>query len=218
MAEHVQIQDPTGDDDAGRAARDRPGLGVPLHPLVTDAAAGRLPGWAEVSPARREHVERVAALMASWAERGGLPADDRARWRAAGLLHDALRDADFDTLRPLVPPELRDAPGKMLHGPAAAARLRRDGVADEPLLRAVAWHTLGHPDLDDLGKALYVADYTEPGRDYESPALAAKRARMPDDMDGVVREVAADRIARSLKRRRPLLDQTVGFWNRLMEA
>lgn len=156
--------------------------------------------------------------MGGWAEREGLHPDGRARWRAAGLLHDVLRDADFDSLRPLVPPELRDAPGKMLHGPAAAARLRGHGVNDEPLLLAVAWHTLGHPDLDDLGKALYVADYTEPGRAYESPALASKRARMPDHMDDVLREVSADRIGRSLKGRLPLLEQTVGFWNALAEG
>lgn len=156
--------------------------------------------------------------MGAWAERGELSPDDRARWRAAGLLHDALRDADFDRLRPLVAPELRGLPGKMLHGPAAAARLRRDGLDDEAFLLAVAWHTLGHPDFDGLGKALYVADYTEPGRDYESPALASKRARMPHAMDEVLREVATDRIGRSLKRGRPLLEETVGFWNNLVEG
>lgn len=191
---------------------------MPLHPIVVAAADGRLPDWARVSPERRDHVERVAALMGRWAERGELTPDDRARWRAAGLLHDALRDAEFDSLRPLVATELRGLPGKMLHGPAAAARLRSDGLDDEPFLLAVAWHTLGHPDLDDLGKALYVADFTEPGRRHESAALASKRARMPQDMDGVLREVATDRIGRSLKRRRPLLDPTVGFWNTLVEG
>lgn len=190
----------------------------PLHPLLADAAEGRLPRWAEASPARREHLGRVSELMGRWAERAGLPDRDRARWRAAGTLHDVLRDADFDRLRPLVGPELRDRPGKMLHGPAAAARLRELGVDDEPLLLAIAWHTLGHPGFDMLGRALYLADYLEPGRDYESPELASKRARVPDDLDGVLREVAVDRIGRSLERGRPLLDPTVGFWNALVEG
>ena len=189
-----------------------------LHPLVERAAAGELPAWAEASSGRREHVRRVADLMGAWAGRLGLMPHDGARWRAAGLLHDALRDADFESLRPLVDPGLRDVPGKMLHGPAAAARLRADGVTDEALLLAIAWHTLGHPEFDDLGRALYLADYTEPGRDYESAELAAKRDRVPDDMTGVLREVAEDRIARSLAKGRPLLEPTVGFWNRLVEA
>lgn len=188
-----------------------------MHPVLADAAAGRLPAWAEATPERRDHVARVAELMDLWAERTGLSDDDRARWRAAGLLHDALRDADVDRLRPLVDPVLRDAPGKMLHGPAAAARLRQDGVEDEPLLLAIAWHTLGHPRFDRLGKALYLADYTEPGRDYESETLAAKRDRVPEELDGVLLEVAADRIGRSLQRRRPLLEPTIEFWNLLVE-
>lgn len=189
-----------------------------LHPLIAAAADGRLPDWAEASSGRRKHVARVSKLMERWAERAGLSDDDRARWRAAGLLHDALRDADHDELRALVPPDLRNIPGKMLHGPGAAARLRQDGVEDEPLLLAIAWHTLGHPDFDTLGKALYLADYTEPGRDYESQKLAKKRARVPDELDAVLVDVATDRIRRSIKKGRPLLAPTVGFWNALVEG
>jgi HD superfamily phosphohydrolase YqeK len=163
-------------------------------------------------------MRRVSDLMGTWAGRLGLPGDGVARWRAAGLLHDSLRDADFETLRPRVGRDLRDAPGKMLHGPAAAARLREEGVDDEPLLLAIAWHTLGHPDFDQLGRGLYLADYTEPGREYESAELAAKRDRVPDDMIGVLREVAEDRISRSLRKGRPLVEATVGFWTGLVES
>lgn len=115
-------------------------------------------------------------------------------------------------------PDLRDKPGKMLHGPAAAARLRDEGVEDEPLLLAIAWHTLGHPDFDTLGKALYMADYMEPGRDYESKRLASRRKRVPDELDEILLKVATERIRRSLKKGRPLLDPTVGFWNALVEG
>lgn len=189
-----------------------------VHPLLAAAAEGRLPNWAEASRKRRKHVARVSALMGTWAERAAVSDLDRVRWRAAGLLHDALRDADHDELRPLVSEELRDSPGTMLHGPAAAARLREEGVVDESLLLAIAWHTLGHPDFDTLGKALYLADYTEPGRKYESSKLAAKRDRVPAEMDAVLRDVANDRIRRSIKKGRPLLAPTVGFWNALVQG
>lgn len=189
-----------------------------MHPVLEAAAGGELPRWAEASPDRREHMGRVSDLMATWAGRLDLPDADVLRWRAAGMLHDALRDADFETLRPLVGPDLKDSPGKMLHGPAAAARLRRDGVEDEALLLAVSWHTLGHPDFDRLGRALYLADYTEPGRDYESEHLASLRARVPAEMAAVLREVATARIQRSLERGRPLLDPTIGFWNAIIDG
>jgi HD superfamily phosphohydrolase YqeK len=189
-----------------------------MHPVVAAAARGELPAWAEASADRQAHMGRVADLMATWAGRLSLSGGDVERWRAAGFLHDSLRDSDFETLRPLVEPGLRDAPGKMLHGPGAAARLRRDGVDDEPLLLAVAWHTLGHPDFDTLGRALYLADYLEPGRDYESDELARMRARVPDEMEEVLRKVATARIQRSLERGRPLLDATIGFWNGIVDA
>lgn len=189
-----------------------------LHPLVRAAAGGALPEWARASPGRRRHMERVADLLERWARAFGLEDLETTRWRAAGMLHDVLRDADPQALRPLVAPELRDRPGGMLHGPAAAARLREAGVADDALLLAVAWHTMGHPGLDRLGRALYLADYLEPGRDFDSERLAMLRDRVPDDLGAVLREVAARRIHRSLEKGRPLLEPTISFWNDLIDG
>lgn len=187
-----------------------------LHERVARAAEGRLPEWACVGETRRAHIERVAALMASVAERMELADVDRTRWVAAAFLHDALREAAAETLRPLVPESLRDLPAGMLHGPAAAERLAAEGVTDADLLRAVAYHTLGHPDLDDLGKALYCADFLEPGRTYLTEEHTSLRDRMPDDLDAVTREVAKERIQRLVGRGRALREPTVGFWNVLI--
>lgn len=164
-----------------------------LSPLVREAAEGRLPAWTQARPKRREHMARVAALLREWAMAMGLPADEVARWSAAGHLHDALRDADPDELRPAVPEEFRDLPGKLLHGPAAAARLR--GQADEELLDAIRCHTLGCPRFRTLGRALYLADFLEPGRSFAPEWTASLRRRMPREMDAVLREVVASRIA-----------------------
>src|SRR4051794_14615686 len=102
---------------------------------VDEAAQGRLPAWTQAKPKRREHVARVAALMREWAQALGLTESEVARWSAAGYLHDALRDADPDELRPAVPPAFRDLPRKLLHGPAAAERLA--GEADDELRDAI---------------------------------------------------------------------------------
>ena len=146
-----------------------------------------------MKPSRREHVARVAALMREWAQALRLSADDVARWTAAGYLHDALRDADPAVLRPEVPPEFRELPGKLLHGPAVAERL--DGQADDELRDAIRCHTLGCPRFRTLGRALYLADFLEPGRDFKPEWTESLRRRMPHDMDGVLREVVDARIA-----------------------
>jgi 2-amino-4-hydroxy-6-hydroxymethyldihydropteridine diphosphokinase len=189
-----------------------------LHPLVAAAARGELPSWAVAGASRREHMARVARLLDDWATALGSSDDDRARWRAAGYLHDALRDERADVLRPLVPTEQRDLLGPMLHGPAAAERLRQEGVRDEEILSAVAAHTTGGAGLAVLGLALYAADYLEPGRDFGSEAgelHASLRARMPGDLRAVVRDVAAERMRRGLESRRPIHPDTLALYNEL---
>ena len=186
-----------------------------LHERVAAAAEGVLPEWSRVGKSRRAHIERVAGLMAAWAEQRGSSPGDRARWVAAAYLHDALREAPEEMLRPLLPAAFQDLPASALHGPAAAERLRTEGVADEPLLLAVAYHTLGHPDFDALGMALYAADFLEPGRPYLPSFREELRARMPLELEEVTAEVLASRIRRLVERRVPLRPETVGFWNAL---
>jgi HD superfamily phosphohydrolase YqeK len=188
-----------------------------LHERVAAAADGVLPEWACVGPERLAHIERVAELMESWGRALQLDDRDRARWRAAAYLHDALRGADPDDLRVGLPEEYGALPGPVLHGPAAAERLRSEGVADESLLRSVAYHTVGHPDLDRMGRVLYAADFLEPGRPFLTEWRAELRARMPDDLDAVTREILAARIRHLVDCGVRLLAPTVAFWNAVLD-
>jgi HD superfamily phosphohydrolase YqeK len=185
-----------------------------LSPLVRAAARGELPEWACVLPERRAHIGRVVALLDGWAVHLRLSEVDRARWRAAGWLHDALRDAPPEQLRPLVPPELRDLPPLLLHGPAAAERIAAD--ADPAVCNAVRFHTVGHPELDLLGRAVYLADFLEPGRDFMEEWRAELRARMPAELDRVLKEVVAARIRHLLDSRKAIRPETAAFWSALV--
>lgn len=185
--------------------------------VLEAAAASRLPEWARAGEARRAHIARVADLMDRWSADLGLSAADCARWRAAAWLHDALREAPADELRPLAGPEFDGLPGKLLHGPAVAARLRSEGVSDEPLLCAVAWHTLGDAGFDTLGRALYAADFLEPGRSFRPVWRAVLRARMPHALDDVVRAIVSARIQHLLDAGHRIHPRTLGFWNALAQ-
>ena len=163
-----------------------------------------LPPWAQVSPERRAHIERVVALLESWADAMHVPAQERARWVRAGWLHDALRDAP-----------LGDATA---HGPAAADRAAADGERDRGVLDAVRYHTVGAPDWDDAGRMLYLADFLEPGRDKTVAADRAELAgRVPAERDEVLQEVARRRIEWMLRSGWPLPASTVAFWNALVK-
>ena len=174
-----------------------------------------LPEWAVVGAARRAHIARVAALVRSWADERALPAYEKSRWFQAAILHDALRDASPHELRTRVPPEFANWPDLLLHGPAAAARLRKDHMRDEGVLKAITYHTVGHPDLDEAGRALYLADFLEPGRTFDPLARAAWRARMPHDMNAVLREVVGARIQHMIHSQRPIRSETLAFWNQI---
>ncbi len=188
-----------------------------MHPLVVRAAKGELPEWSCAGAPRREHMRRVADLMEHWARSLELDAGEVVRWRAAGYLHDVLRDGDPSELRTMIADEeLRDLPDPVLHGPAAADRLEEEGVGDSELILAVAFHTIGHPRLGRLGRALYTADFLEPGRDFPGDPRAELRERMPHAAEEVVIEVARARIGRTLDAGRSLRRESVAFWNGLV--
>lgn len=185
-----------------------------VHRVVERAAAGELPAWAVATEERTEHMGRVATLLGSWSAELGLPEEERIRRLALAYLHDALRDARPDELRRRVPPGLSTLPPPILHGPAAGERLRIDGVADGALLLAVTYHTLGHADLGPEGRALYCADFLEPGRvDLRDAWRAGLRARMPGGADEVLREILGARIAHLVEGGRPVRPETMSFWN-----
>jgi HD superfamily phosphohydrolase YqeK len=189
---------------------------VPPRSSLDAAAAGRLPAWAVAMPERRAHIERVAQLVGAWGEALHAPTAERRRGRAAAWLHDALRDAPAEQLRAELPEPFRGWPDPLLHGPAAAERLRAEGVRDEALLRAVAYHTLGHPELDRGGRLLYLADFLEPGRGFDPVLRAALRARMPAALHEVLRQVVAARLGWLLETGRAIRPESLDFWNSLV--
>lgn len=178
---------------------------------MSDAASIELPAWACVKDKRRAHIARVTELLAAWATAMELAPDQASMWREAGLLHDALRDAPEPELRRLTGGI--DWPEKVLHGPAAAARLRQDGEQREELLDAIRWHTLGFTRWGRCGRALYMADYLEPGRPFAKHDRAFLAAQVPRDFDGVFRQVVRQRLEWSLRENKALFPETVALWN-----
>jgi len=175
------------------------------------AAALTLPAWAQVSDKRRAHIERVVALLDRWASDMGLPDDEASRWRAAGTLHDALRDAPEPMLRALTGDGTADA--VLLHGPAAAVSAEQDGERRQDVLDAVRYHTIGSPNWASTGRALYLADFLEPGRKFLIAERAAVAARVPAHFDDAFRQGLRLRIEWSLAQGGELFPETSALWN-----
>lgn len=181
--------------DALRGRRRRPARRAPA------AREYDLPPWAQVGRKRREHIERVAALLDEWADEMEVSAVERDRWLRAAWLHDALRDARL--------------PAGTRHAAAAADRAAQDGETDGGVLDAVRYHSVGYAQWDVVGKMLYLADALEPGRKRNRKARARLAERVPEERDRVLRKLVALEIRARVRAGRPVHPLTIEFWNAL---
>jgi len=172
-----------------------------------------LPAWAEVSEKRRAHIARVTALLDHWARQLQLNVAEAQAWHDAGRWHDALRDASTETLRALGGDQER--PVETLHGPAAAAKLASLGESRHDVLEAIRWHTVGQANWARVGRALYMADFLEPGRQFSRAERAFLADHLVHDFDGVFRQVVQLRIEWTVREGKALFPETVALWNQV---
>lgn len=138
-----------------------------------------------LSPARQAHVRGVVREVAQLCRRYG---EDPVRGETAAWAHDAMREWPSQrTLRMaqelgIVIDEVEAKLPVLLHGPVMAAWMRVHWkVDDEGLLRAVAYHTTGRPEMGRLEQILYLADLIEPGREF--PGVETLREVAHEDLD-----------------------------------
>ena len=118
---------------------------------------GRAISGGRIERAATRVIGRVTSLLRAWGAAMRLPAAEARAWLDAGMWHDSLRDAPEEELRMIT----NDAtsPGGLLHGPAAAIRLAKDGEKRRDVLDAIRYHTVGSAEWGRTGRALYMADY-----------------------------------------------------------
>ena len=170
-----------------------------------------LPAWAVVGDKRRAHIERVTSLLDGWATALHVPSAEAEAWHDAGRFHDALRDAPETALRTLAQDTSSEV--QLLHGPAAAAKLVAEGETRDDVIQAVRWHTIGCASWARVGRALYMADFLDPGRKFMSSDRAYLAHQVPTDFDGTFRQVVRMRMEWTIREGKSLHAQTVALWN-----
>ena len=172
-----------------------------------------LPLWANVGKKRLAHIERVTSLLRAWGAAMRLDPAEAQAWIDAGAWHDSLRDAEEDELREITGDTT--TPEGLLHGPAAAIRLEKDGEKRRDVLDAIRYHTVGSPDWERTGRALYMADYLEPGRKFSKEDRFFLAAQVPHSFDSVFRQVVRFRLDWSVREGNHIFPETVALWNSL---
>ena len=110
----------------------------------------------------------------------------------AGLLHDVAKGKCRKGLKKIAQQysvdidEFESINPELIHGKLGAKMVEIElGVDDEDILNAICWHTTGRENMSMLEKIVYIADLTEPGRDFENIRNAKNacqiRHRLSDD-------------------------------------
>ena len=141
-----------------------------LYGAQPDLAWLREESFAFLNEARIPHVMGCEQAAVELAESWGAPADLAAE---AGILHDITKKfSEPEQLRMcekygIINDIVEIEHPKLLHAKTGAA-LARDlfGVSDE-VYSAIRWHTVGRAHMTTLEQVIYMADYTEPTRDFE---------------------------------------------------
>ena len=121
-----------------------------------------------VSEHRLQHILGVEAVCIELAQLHKLPINKAAK---AGLLHDLAKFFPGKKLlkiaskHQLEPDKICLNYPHLLHADISAILAREKfGIKDKKILRAIANHTLGQPDMDLLSCLVFVADAIEPSR------------------------------------------------------
>lgn len=132
---------------------------------------------ARCNPHRAIHSKGVAETAAFLAKAHHM--DEKTAYRA-GYLHDVTKGLSDEEGRKVIAiwkPEWLEISPKVWHSYTAVIFLKQNmGLYDHKILSAIEHHTIGD-GVSDLDRILYIADKTEPSRNYDSSkerALAAK--------------------------------------------
>jgi predicted HD superfamily hydrolase involved in NAD metabolism len=166
------------------------------------------------------HIYRARDIAVELAQRHGV---DPGRAALGILAHDIARAMPGQELirrateldLPINPVEHRLP--ILLHGPVGAEILRcQDGLDDQPIYRAVYWHTTAHPSLDPLGKVVFLADKLDPQKITRYPYLPYLHQLALEDLDRAVLEFLTRELVSLVTQSQPLPPAMVEARNALV--
>lgn len=151
---------------------------------------------------RITHSLNTAGMASKLAKIHG---EDSDKAYIAGLLHDIAKGMCSRGLAKaakdygIVADEYEQNNQELLHGRLGAAMANKlFGINDENVLNAIRWHTTGRAGMSLLEKIVYLADLTEPSRNFEN--LDSIRELAQKDIDSAMC-LALQRVMEFVKRK-----------------
>ena len=105
----------------------------------------------------------------------------------------------------------------LLHGPVAAAWLRKDeGCVVGPILEAVEFHTTGRPGMGELAKVVFLADKLDPWKVERAPFLERVAELAKVDLDAAILHYLDQTVERLLRDGQMVHPAAIEFRNHLL--
>jgi len=124
----------------------------------------------QMTEKRFQHTLRVAETAVQLARKYGI---DPYQAELAAVLHDYAKCRDLNELKRWIeasalPKDLVLYHHELWHGPVGALLVKRElGIRDPEVLDAIHYHTTGRAHMSQLELVVFLADYIEPGRNFD---------------------------------------------------
>ena len=169
---------------------------------------------------RRYHVEGVISA-AEMIRQDIFPFLDKEKVYIAAKNHDILKDIDPKSAveEYSLPPDMLLSPA-VIHAFAGGEYLLRLGLSGD-IADAVRYHTTGRPNMTDIEKIIFVADYIEENREYETCKNARniylQSEKTKENFDKLILKILKDTIGHLEKKKAeiyPLTLDTMKWYER----
>lgn len=168
----------------------------------------------------RDHVERSRKVGRELAT---LHETDIASVDEGIAAHDLARAFNPDTLIQeaykygINPSPIEHLDPVLLHGPVTACWLKHDAqYTNDSVIKAVRWHTTGHPKMDKIGKVIFLADKLDPDKIVRFSYLKKVQSLAVVNLDEAIIEYLNKVIAYLLTRKALIHPDSLNFRNHLL--
>lgn len=147
---------------------------------------------------------------------------DEEKAYTAGLLHDCAKEIEPETALKrlkaygITVDEVSLSSPALLHGPLGACIAQIEfGISDPEIFDAIWFHTTGKAAMNTLTKIIYIADYIEPSREFESVDKLRELA-FSGKLDEAIVKAAGRTIQYSIEKGRTIHPDTVHARNYIL--
>ena len=168
---------------------------------------------------RLNHTLSVVEEALGLARRHKAPED---KVKIAALLHDFAKNMTLEEALKLAEEyglELDDVTrtsNELIHGPLGARMVKEYfNIGDQEILNAITYHTTGRENMTTVEKIVFLADFIEPGREFEGIQVIRERAQ--EDLDEAILMALNSTMAYLLKENAIIHVNTVHARNYLLK-